>query len=136
MIKLLTHAAIGTSAMIACVLLAAWLPPFWQGVSGRDFRPWGTTAAVLILVVALTLRAVFRWQTADFLLSTLVAEIVTLCVIAHFTGFTWLEIFDRFNLSWLLTVSVLTAVPWLLGFLFGSAFLKLRKERSRGERKA
>src|SRR5580765_3592795 len=111
------HTLIGTLAMILCAVAATFLPPLWQGVSGRDFRPWGTTLAISNLLVAVVLRTGFRWPVVELLASLVCGEIITLCVIAHFTGFTWLELFDRFNLSWLGTMSVFIAVPWLLGLL-------------------
>ncbi len=125
--KRIVHAVIGLALMIACVALTAFLPPLWQGVSGRDFRPTATAGAALIFVVAVVLRVGFRWPIADFLLSTLMAAVFALCAIAHFTGFTWFDLFDRFNLSWLGTVSVFTTAPWLVGLFLGSALLKLRK---------
>jgi hypothetical protein len=127
MTKRIVHGVIGLFAMIACVLLTAFLPPLWQGVSGRDFRPTATAGAALIFLVAAILRAGFRWPIADFLLSAFFAVVVTLCAIAHFTGFTWLDLFDRFSLSWLGTVSIFTTAPWVVGLLFGSALLKIRK---------
>jgi len=133
--KRVVHAVIGLAIMIACVVLTAFLPPLWQGVSGRDFRPTATAAAALIFLIAAVLRAGFRWSIADFLLSTILAAIFTLCTIAHFTGFAWLDVFDRFNLSWLGTVSVYTTAPWLIGLFLGSALPRLRK-RPREEEKA
>jgi hypothetical protein len=124
------HTVIGTLAMILCAVAATLLPPLWQGVSGRDFRPWGVLMALLILMVAVVLRVRFRWPVTELLASLLCAEVFTLCVIAHFTGFTWLELFDRFNLSWLATMSMFIAVPWLVGLLSGSLFLRVRQRDS------
>lgn len=121
---------IGMLAMILCAVTATFLPQLWQGVSGRDFRPWGAMVAILIFLVAVVLRAGFRWLVAELFASVVCAEVFTLCVIAHFTGFTWLEIFDRFNLSWLGTMSVFIAVPWMAGLLVGSLWLRVRQRHS------
>src|SRR6476660_9399586 len=113
----IVHTLVATVAMILCAVAATFLPSLWRGVSGRDFRPWGTTMAILILLVAVALRGGFRWRVGEFLASLVCAEIFTLGVIAHFSGFTWLELFDSFNLSWLGTMSLFIAVPWLVGLL-------------------
>jgi hypothetical protein len=122
------HTLIATLAMILCAVAATFLPPLWQGVSGRDFRPWGTMMAILILMIAVVLRVGFRWPITELLASLVCAEVLTLCVIAHFTDFTWLELFDSFNLSWLDTMTMFIAVPWLAGLLVGSLFLRVREK--------
>ena len=86
--------------------------------------------AILIFLAAIGLRAGFRWSSIELLASLVCAEVFTLCVIAYFSGFTWLEIFDRFNLSWLGTMSIFTAAPWLVGLLIGSALLKVRRKHT------
>jgi hypothetical protein len=121
------HIVVGTLLMILCAAAAAFIPPLWQGVSGRDFRPQSATMALLILVLASLLRAWRRWPLIEFIGALVCAELFTLCVIAHFSGFTWLELFDSFNLSWLDTMSVFIAVPWLVGLLIGSVLLRVRQ---------
>src|SRR5262245_19247302 len=116
----IAHTAAATLAMILCAVAAIFIPPFWQGVSGRDFRPQATTMALLILLLAVLLRGWRRWLVAEFIAALLCAELFTLGVIGHFSGFTWLELFDRFNLSWLATMSMFIAVPWLVGQFIGS----------------
>ena len=130
------HTLIGTLAMILCAVAASFLPALWQGASGRDFRPWGAMMAILILLVAVVLRTGFRWPVVEFLASLFCAEVFTLCVIAHFSGFTWVEIFDRFNLRWLGSINVFFAVPWLAGLLVGSLLLRVRQRRSADNRAA
>ncbi len=116
--------------MILCAVVAAFLPPLWQGVSGRDFRPQSAMMGILILLLAAVLRVWRRWPVVEFLGSVVCAELFTLCVIAHFSGFTWLELFDSFNLSWLGTMSVFIAVPWLTGLLVGTLLLSARQRVS------
>ena len=119
-----------TLAMILCAVAAAFLPPLWHGVSGRDFRPQSTTMALLIFLLVAVLRRWRRWPIADFVGALICAELFTLCVIGHFSGFTWLEIFDSFNLWWLGTMSVFVGLPWLLGLLVGSLLLRVRQSES------
>ena len=126
----LLHTFIATVLFIACSVVANFLPPLWQGVGGPNFRPQATTMAILILLSAVALRARLRWPAVDFVASLLCAEVVTLCVIAYFSGFTWLEIFDSFNLSWLAGMNVFIGAPWLLGLLIGSLLMKLRDRQS------
>lgn len=122
------HTFIATLAMILCAVAAAFLPPLWQGVSGRDLRPLCTTMAMLILLVAFVLRVGFRWPVAELIASLVCAEVFTLCVIAYFTGFSWLELFHSFNLSWLGTMTIFIAGPWLAGLFVGSLFLRAREK--------
>jgi hypothetical protein len=84
--------------------------------------------AVLILVCAIVFRRVLRWHVLDFVLGWFAAEFVTLCVIAHFTGFTGLEVFNHFNLSWLAFMSLFVGLPWLVGLGIGSLWLKLSEK--------
>lgn len=124
------HIIVATLLMILCAVVAAFLPPLWQGVSGRDFRPQSAMMGILILLLAAVLRVWRRWPVVEFFGAVVCAELFTLCVIAHFSGFTWLELFDSFNLSWLATMSVFIAVPWLAGLLVGSLLLRVRKKVS------
>ena len=124
------HIIVGTFLTILCAVVAAFLPPFWQGVSGRDFRPQSAMMGILILLLAAVLRVWRRWPVVEFLGAVVCAELFTLCVIAHFSGFTWLELFDSFNLSWLGTMSVFIAVPWLTGLLVGTLLLSVRQRVS------
>lgn len=121
------HIIVATILMILCTVVAAFLPPLWQGVSGRDFRPQSAMMGILILLLAAVLRVWRRWPVVEFLGAVVCAGLFTLCVIAHFSGFTWLELFDSFNLSWLGTMSAFIAVPWLAGLLVGSLLLRVRK---------
>lgn len=121
------HIIVATLLMVLCAVVAAFFPPLWQGVSGRDFRPQAAMMGILMLMLAATLRAWRRWPVVEFLGAVVCAELLTLCVIAHFSGFTWLEIFNSFNLSWLATMSVFIAAPWLAGLLVGSLLLRLRQ---------
>lgn len=113
--------------MIVLAFFAAFLPRWWPGVSGRDFRPWGASLAALIFVLAVFLRAALKWEGAVFGVSLLCIEVFALGVISHFTGFVWLEIFDPFNLRWLAVMNVFFAAPWAIGFLFGSLILTVRR---------
>jgi hypothetical protein len=124
------HTVVGTLLMILCAVAAAFLPPLWEGVSGRDFRPQAATMGILILFLAAVLRVWRRWPVIEFLGVVVCAELFTLSVIAHFSGFTWLELFHRFNLSWLGTMSVFIAVPWLVGLLVGSLLLRAKRRDS------
>lgn len=124
------HTVIATLAMILCAVAATFLPQLWQGMSGRDFRPWGVLMALLILLVAVVLRGCLRWPVSELLASLVCAEVFTLCVIAHFSGFTGLELFDPFNISWLGAMNMFIAVPWLVGLLGGSLFLRVRQKGS------
>ena len=121
------HIIAATLMMILCAVAAALLPPLWQGVSGRDFRPQSAMMGILIFSLAAVLRVWRRWPVVEFLGAVGCAEFFTLCVIAHFSGFTWLELFDSFNLSWLARMSVFIAVPWLVGLLVGSLLLRVRQ---------
>jgi hypothetical protein len=120
------HIIVATLMMILCAVAAAFLPPLWQGVSGRDFRPQSAMMGILIFLLAAALRVWRRWPVVEFIGAVVCTELFTLCVIAHFSGLTWLELFDNFNLSWLATMSVYIAVPWLAGLFVGSLILKFR----------
>jgi hypothetical protein len=128
----LLRTAIAAVGMILCAAAALFSPPLWQGVSGRDFRPAATTMAILILAFAVAVRGWFRWRFWDFVLGLAAVEFITLLVIAHFSGFTSLELFHWFNLDWLGVMTVFIAPPWLLGFGIGSLLLRRRDGDRRG----
>jgi hypothetical protein len=107
-------------AMVACAGAALFIPSLWPGVSGRDLRPPATTLALLIMVLAVVFRWGRQWDIWDFLFIAVGSEFVTLLIISHFSGFTWLELFHWFNLHWLLFMTAFTVVPWFLGFGLGS----------------
>jgi hypothetical protein len=92
-------------------------------MGGRDFRPQATTMALLMLILTVALRRGLRWAVIDLLLAILVVEIITLSVIASFSGLTWLAAFDSFNLSWLVFMNWFIGLPWLVGLMAGSLWL-------------
>ena len=122
---------VATLAMLFCGGVAVFAPPLWTGVSGRDFRPQATTMTMLLLFVSLSLRAAPRWPIVDLVGSLFCAEVITLGVIAYFSVFTGLEMFNAFNLQWLATMSVFIAAPWLVGLLAGSLILRYRDRHTR-----
>ncbi len=119
-------------AMVGCAAAGVFLPPPWHGAGGRDFRPQATTMAVPILGLAVVLRRGLRWRVLDFVLGLVAAELVTLVVIANFSGFAGWELFDRFNLSWLAGMNLFIGLPWLVGLGAGSLWLKLSHRHDRG----
>ena len=120
--------AIATLAMIACGFAAGYLPTLWVGAGGRDFTPWGATLAILIFLLAVSLRAGLKWEGAVFGSSLICVEIFALCVISHYTGFVWLEILEPFNLRWLVVMNIFIAAPWALWVLVGSLLMALRRK--------
>ncbi len=127
----LIHTAIAVVTMILCAACGIFIPSLWQGVSGRDFRPQATTMAVLILVLAIVFRRAFRWQFLEFIFGLVAVELLTLWIIAQFSGFTGPELFHRFNLSWLAFMSIFVGLPWLTGFGLGSLWLRFSDRRAR-----
>lgn len=123
---------LGTVAFVLCAISGLFIPPMWEGVSGRDFRPAATNSALLLLLLATVLRVFLRWRLLDFLAIVVVIQALTLMAINHFTGFSWSEIFHWFNLSWLGMLSVFTALPWMLGVALGTGILWLRRARPNG----
>jgi hypothetical protein len=118
------HIVAATLLMILCAVAAVLMPPLWQGLSGAGFPP---RMALLLLVLASVLRAWRRWPLLDLISALVCAEFFTLSVIAQFTGFTWLALFDTFNLSNLRDISMFIAVPWLAGLVIGSMLLRARQ---------
>lgn len=118
---------VATAAMFGAAFLAAVLPSLIPAIGGRDFRPWGLNLAVLTFLEALLLRAWWRWEGAVFAISLVCAEIIVLLIIASYTGFVWLDLFDPFNLGWLLGVSAFFAAPWALGCIVGTLILSARR---------
>ena len=127
--KLLIHSAILVAAMSACVWVAVFHPPLWQPTSARDTLPREANMAVFIFFLALILRGGFRWSVIELMISLLWSPFVfgnqsLRCM-------TWSENIASFNLRVLLTMSVFTGAPWLLGVLSGSLVLKGRDRFSR-----
>jgi hypothetical protein len=112
-------------AMALCAAAGFFIPSLWQGSSGRDFGPQSAAVAILILILGVVFRRALRWHVLDFLFGLLAAEFLALCTIAYFSGFTGLELFDLFNLTWLGFVSLFLGLPWLVGLGVGSIWLKL-----------
>jgi hypothetical protein len=126
----IVHIVAATFLMILCAVVGALLPPLWQGISGRDFRPQAATMALLILLLAAVLRAWRRWPVVEFIGALVCAEFFTLGVIGMFSGYTWLEVFDSFNLRWLGMMSVYVGVPWLVGLILGTLWLRVRQGKN------
>ncbi len=124
----LIRASMAALGIFLCAVIAIFTPPLWEGAGVSDFRPQGTKMAFLILVLAAVLRIKNRWRAAEFVLGLLAAEAVTLMIISYFSGFTWGEIFELFNLRYLLSISLFIAPPWILGFGLGSLWLWYREK--------
>lgn len=126
----LIRTAMAALGMFLCAVVGFFAPPLWEGVSGRDFRPQAMLTALLIVLLAVILRRGFHWRVADFIFGLLAAEFVTLCIIGHFTGYTWLQVFDPFNLQQLVYTNRIIGLPWFLGFGLGSLWLWLSERHA------
>ena len=128
--KLVTRSMILVVLMTACVLVGLFYPPFWQPENARDTLPRGANIAVFIFLVAIILRAGFRWSFLELIASMFWVPFVTFLVIGHFTGETLSETIHGFNRHQLLTIIVFIHAPWLLGVIIGSLLLKCRDKFS------
>src|SRR5262245_19806787 len=98
---------VATLLMILCAVTSVFLP-----ASGRDFRPQLLMMGILILLLALVLRAWRRWLVIEFLGALACVEFFTLYMIGYFSGFQGLALFESFNLNWWRGLSEFIAVPW------------------------
>ena len=128
----LTRAVLALVAMVVCAVAGLFVPSLWHAGMGRDFGPQAATMAILILIAGVGFRQALGWHFLDFVFGLLAAEFFTLCTIAHFTGFTGLELFDFFNLVWLAFMSLFVGLPWFVGFGVGSLWLTLSVRHERG----
>ena len=114
--------------MILCVVIGLFLPTFWQGMGGRDFRPNATNAAILIFILSVILRFRFQWTVILLVLSLLPIQLITLICIGYLSGYTG---FHSFNLGWLLHLNFFIGLPWLLGIAVASIAQKLKRSADR-----
>ena len=118
---LLGRTVVATVCLLLCVAVGLFLlPAVWQGVSARDFRPSAANADALIFILALAFRVWLQWSIRDLLVGLLPFEVILLLCIAYFSGYTGLDIFDRFNLSWFFGLNLFVGLPWLAGIAIGS----------------
>jgi len=122
---------IAVIGILMCALVAAFLPPLWQGVSGRDFRPQATTMAFFLLVLSILFRGFLRWRLLNLMIALFIVEIITLTIIAYFSGYTGIGILDSFNLEWLAFMNIFIGLPWLLGLGTGSVWHIIRRKRDK-----
>ena len=116
----------GALLIIACVaaayLIANLVDRWWPGVllRGRDFRPTGLMAAVLIAMAGCWWALARGHAWAEMLGSLALVEVLLGGLIVFFSGSTAL---DAFFLDWFLGVNLYFGLPWLaaigLGLLLG-----------------
>lgn len=122
----------GTSGMLGCAVAALFVPPLWLGQGGRDFRPQGLLAGLLIFIFAALLRWLLHWRLGEFVGAFLALQFICLLAISHFTGSSGTELLEPFELSWLYVLNQYTGFPWLIGLIVGSGlmeFVALRHRR-------
>jgi hypothetical protein len=127
----LTQIGLAVIGILTCSVIAAVLPPLWQGISGRDFRPQATVMAVLILIVSSTFRGFLRWRILNLIGALCIVEILTLTIISYFSGYTGMRILNAFNLEWLAYMNIFIGLPWVLGLGAGSIRLIIRRKRDK-----
>ncbi len=120
----LLQSGLAAAAIVACAAVALLLPPLWTGISGRDFRPQATAMAILLVVAAIGLRRGLRWPVMPLVLGLAAIELLTLLVIAAFSGYGGTGLLDEFNLLWLAYMNLFIGLPWLLGLVAGSIWLR------------
>ena len=126
--KLTIKLIAANALIIVCVIIGSFLPGLWTGEGGRDFRPQALNAGILILIASIILRYKFKWQSLQMLIALLPTQLIILLCISYFSGFTGTEIFDSFNLLWLLFIDLFVVVPWIIGIFIGNFILKKSSE--------
>lgn len=121
--SLLVRAFLVALWLVAATFTALALPPPWEGVGGRDFRPQGATLAVILFASALLVRYALRWSWLPILLGLAGVDLLALVVIAQFSGASLL---DPFNLRWWALVNLFIGLPWLAGAAAGEIAVRLR----------
>lgn len=116
-------------AMALSVAIGLITPTFWGDDSGRDFRPQATVMAILFVLAGSAFRGIARWDLKDFATSLIIANLVTLAAIGHFSGYTGSRMLDSFNLWWLVLMNIFIGLPWAVGFWAGSAVLWTRNKK-------
>jgi hypothetical protein len=121
--KISIRLIIANAAMFICVVTGAFLPGFWSGVSGRDFRPQAVNVGGLILVVSFFLRYKLKWPIIQMLLCLVPTQFIILLCISYFSGYSGSELFNEFNIGWLFVIDIFIATPWIIGIFIGSIIL-------------
>jgi hypothetical protein len=113
------HTSAAIIVIILCVVIGSFIPLLWGHQGGRDFRQEAAASAFLILFASAFFYGRLRWKLTNLLIALLIIEILTLFIIGDFSGYSGFEIFDSFNLDWLLYLNIFIGLPWLLGLLPG-----------------
>ena len=127
--KILLRCITSNVAIIFCLFIASILPGLWQGISGRDFRPQAVTASIFIFIVALLLKYKIRWSVIEMLIYLIPTQFIFLLSISYFSGYVWSELFDSFNLTWLMYIDLFICTPWVVGIIIGQIVLNINKKR-------
>jgi cytochrome bd-type quinol oxidase subunit 1 len=124
--KLLIRAVIANGILLLCILLANALPGLWSGEGGRDFVPQAFTAGLLILLSSTVLRYKSKWPVSHMIFSLFPTQVIILAGISSYSGYTGKELFNSFNLGWLLHIDLLLCIPWIAGAITGNLILRYR----------
>ena len=125
---ILLRLIISNMAMFICVLIGSFIPGMWTGVSGRDFRPQAINASILILVTSCFLRYKYKWPILEMFLFLIPTQFIILLFISYFSGYVWSEIFNEFNIQWLLYIDLFVCIPWITGIIIGSIILNKKSK--------
>ena len=112
---------LGIFACIAAGLLLA--NAFLSSESGRDFRPAGIIAGVLVGLFAFLLRSKYQWSIKILIFSLIPIELVFLFAIMSGSGSYAIDVF---NLRWLAGLNIFILLPWIFGISIGSAFIRYK----------
>lgn len=108
----LVRASLGTLAMLVRAVVAAAaiafvpIPPL---LGEKDLRVPGLLLAAVLCGVGFALKFWLRWPAVDLIASLVAAEILALCIIGLFSGMAGRQLFDAFNVWWLVHISAFVA---------------------------
>lgn len=120
--------AIADLGVSLCVVAGLFLPTFWDGISGRDFRPNATNAGILIFIFAIILRFGYHWPVKVLVLSIIPILGLTLLGIGIFSGYIGTDLLNPFNIMWFFYLNLFIGIPWLVGI--GVASIALSRKNN------
>jgi hypothetical protein len=111
----IVNTLVGAVVMGGCVVGAAFIGEYVFGETGRDYRPFALSVAVLMSVCGFALSLWNKWWIFDSLLAAAAFLVGILTIFFIVAG-----LFPSNTSEWFILLRY-TVIPWVIGSMLGSA---------------